>query len=364
MKGRAAVFTKIGAPLEIREYPLPALDPEGLLVKIDMANICGSDLHFMKGLGPGITEGIPQILGHEMMGRVVDQGKGATADMQGEPLRTGDRVVYAYFKGCGRCPACLHGAPGCPTRYRHWIGASCEEPPHFRGAYADYYYLQPGQWVFRVPDELPDALVSPVNCALAEVIYGFHRVGIVLGDSVVIQGAGGLGLYATAVAREMGAGTIIVVDRIGARLELAGAFGADHVIDAAATQPAERVRQVRDLTRGGADVVAELAGSPAVLPEGAEMLRHGGRYLWIGNINLGVTGTIDPAQFVRGGRSAFGVVVYEAWAIPRALDFLRRARRRYPFEKILSHTFELAAINDAFAFASQGKAIRVGIVPR
>ncbi len=363
MKGRAAVFTRVGQPLEIREYPLPALEPEAQLVKIGMANICGSDLHFMKGLGPGIREGLPQILGHEMMGRVVDQGKGATEDTQGEPLRPGDRIVYAYFKGCGRCPACLHGAPGCPHRYRHWLGVSCEESPHFRGAYGEYYYLQPGQWVFRVPDELPDALVSPVNCALAEVIYGLHRIGVVLGDSVVIQGAGGLGLYATAVAREMGAGTIIVVDKIAARLELAMAFGADHVIQADATGAAGRVQQVRDLTRGGADVVAELAGTPAVLPEGAEMLRYGGRYLWIGNINLGVTGPIDPAQMVRGGRTAMGIVVYEAWAIPRALDFLRRTHRRYPFHQILSHTFALERINEAFAFASQGTAIRVGIVP-
>ena len=273
-------------------------------------------------------------------------------------------MVYAYFKACGRCPACLHGAPGCPHRYRHWIGASCEESPHFRGAYADYYYLQPGQWVFKVPDDLPDALVSPVNCALSEVIYGLHRIGLVPGDSLVIQGAGGLGLYATAVAREMGAGTLIVVDRIAARLELARAFGADHTILADEAEAGQRVQQVRDLTRGGADVVAELTGSPAVLAEGSEMLRYGGRYLWIGNVNLGRTGTIDPAQIVRGGRTVMGVIVYEAWAIPRALDFLRRTHRRYPFHQILSHTFKLEQINDAFAFASQGKAIRVAIVSR
>lgn len=363
MKGRAAVFTRIGQPLEIREYPLPALEPGAVLVQVAMANICGSDLHFMKGLGPGIQEGIPQVLGHEMLGRVFDQGKAAAADTLGEPLRPGDRVVYAYFKGCGRCPTCLHGAPGCPHRYRHWIGASCEEPPHFRGAYGDYYYLQPGQWVFRVPEELPDRVVSPVNCALSEMLYGLHRAGILPGDSVVFQGAGGLGLYGIAVAREMGAGTIIAADRLRPRLELARAFGADHVLDVAAGDAKERIQQVRDLTGGGADLVVEVAGTPEVLAEGAEMLRYGGRYLWIGNINLGVKGTLDPAQFVRGGRTVYGVVVYEAWAIPRALDFLRRAHRRYPFERILSHTFELDRINDAFAFASRGEAIRVGIVP-
>ena len=90
---------------------------------------------------------------------------------------------------------------------------------------------KPGHWVFKVPDELSDALVSPINCALSEVIYGLNQIGITLGDTVVIQGAGGLGLYATAVAREMGSGKIIVLDRLPARLALAKEFGADETLN-------------------------------------------------------------------------------------------------------------------------------------
>lgn len=231
MNGRAAIFTDVGKPLEFRDYPLPEVEPGAMLVKISMANICGSDLHFLKGQGPGVPRGIPQILGHEMTGHVARLGREVKTDSLGQPLREGDRVVYAYFRGCGTCWMCLEGQPGCPNRYAHWIGVSSDNPPHFNGAYAEYYYLRPGQWVFKVPDELPDTLVSPVNCALAEVIYGLHRTGITLGDSVVIQGAGGLGLYATAVAREMGAGQIIVLDRVKDRLDLAKAFGADHVFN-------------------------------------------------------------------------------------------------------------------------------------
>jgi L-iditol 2-dehydrogenase len=364
MKGKAAIFIDVGKPLEFREYPLPEVEPGAMLVKISMANICGSDLHFLKGQGPGIPRGIPQVLGHEMTGRIAQLGSHAQTDSLGQPLREGDRVVYAYFRGCGTCWMCLTGQPGCPHRYAHWIGVSSENPPHFNGAYAEYYYLRSGQWVFKVPDDLPDNLVSPVNCALAEVIYGLHRAGIVLGDSIVIQGAGGLGLYATAVAREMGAGQIIVLDKVGDRLELAKAFGADQVINVDDLDWLQRLQAVKDLTGGrGADVVAEFVGSPAVVQEGVEMLRYGGRYLWIGNINLGLKGEIDPGQIVRGSRTLIGLVVYEAWVIPRALQFLQRTRMKYPYERIISHTFPLNRINDAFEQAFQRRAMRVSLIP-
>lgn len=363
MKGRAAVFTDVGKPLEIREYPVPSVAPDAMLIRISLANICGSDLHFLRGRGPGIKGGIPQIMGHEMTGRIHALGREVQSDSMGRPLREGDRVVYSYFRACGQCWACLTGVPGCPNRYRHWLGVSCEEPPHFNGAYADYYYLRRGQWVFRVPEELPDELVSPVNCALSEVIYGLHRIGITLGDTVVIQGAGGLGLYATAVAREMGAGRIIVIDKITERLDLARAFGADETVDAAGGTERDRIEQVRGFTDGrGADVVAEFVGSPAVIAEGLEMLRPGGRYLWIGNINLGLTGPIDPAQSVRGSKTIVGLVVYEGWTIPRALGFLQRTRSRYPFEKIISHKFPLPEINRAFELGYEGKAMRISLV--
>jgi threonine dehydrogenase-like Zn-dependent dehydrogenase len=364
MKGKAAVFTGVGKPLEIREYPVPTPDPNSLVIKITMANICGSDLHFLKGLGPGIPSGIPQILGHEMTGRIHALGENVKTDSLGEPVKVGDRVVYAYFRPCGKCWACLTGQPGCPNRYRHWLGVSCEEPPHFVGAFGEYYYLGPGQVFFKVPDELPDEVISPINCAFAQLVYGLYKIGIVLGDTVVVQGAGGLGLYATAIAKEMGAGQVIVIDKLKNRLELAKEFGADHVINADEMDGKSRVAEIKKLTRNiGADVVAELAGTPMVLEEGLEMLRSGGRYLWIGNINLGLKGEIDPAQAVRGAKTIVGVIVYEPWVIPRTLGFLKRTLHKYPYAKIISHKFKLTDINQAFEKAYQRQVIRVALVP-
>jgi len=360
--GQVAVFTQPQTPMEFREYPVPPVGADDLLVKIRMTNICGSDLHFWKGRGPKIASGIPQVLGHEMIGTIEALGKNVQTDSMGQPLAEGDRIAYSYFKPCNHCWMCLSGKPGCPNRYRDWLGVPSDQPPHFHGAYGEYYYMKPGHWLFKVPDALPDPLVSPVNCALSEVIYGLNQIGITLGDTVVIQGAGGLGLYATAVAKEMGAGQVIVLDRLGARLTLAREFGADHLINVDELSVTERVAYVLDHTRGiGADVVAEFVGSPRVLSEGIEMLRWGGRYLWVGNINLGFPTEIDPGNVVRCSKSIRGVIVYEGWVIARALDFLRRTQHKYPFHKIISHTFPFQQINEAFAFANQGKAIRVGL---
>lgn len=362
MKGKVAVFLEPGRPMEFREYPIPDAESDAIVVKMRLSNICGSDIHFWRGRGPRVESDIPQVLGHEMTGEIYALGENVKTDSRGEPLHVGDRIVYSYFKPCGKCWMCLTGLPGCPNRYRDWLGVSSEQWPHFHGAFGEYYYMKPGHWVFKVPDELADEMVSPINCALSEVIYGLHKIGITLGDTVVIQGAGGLGLYATAVAREMGAGRIIVLDKIPKRLELAQSFGADHILNVDETSGSERVEQIKEWTRGmGADIIAELTGSPHVLAEGIDMLRWGGRYLWIGNINLGFPTEIDPGSVVRCSKTLRGIIVYEAWVIPRALDFLCRTKDKYPFDSIVSHKFPFEQINEAFAFAEQGKSIRVSL---
>jgi threonine dehydrogenase-like Zn-dependent dehydrogenase len=236
------------------------------------------------------------------------------------------------------------------------------DPPHFRGAYGEYYYLRKGQTICKVPPELSDAVVSPVNCALCEAIYGLDQIGIRLGDTVVIQGAGGLGLYATAIAKDMGAGQVIVFDKLPARLELAKAFGADLTVNIAETGEKERRELVFERTRGqGADVVAEFVGVPQAVEEGTRLLRQAGRYFWVGNITPGQPSNLDPGTVVRGGQMIRGVIVYAPWVLPRALDFLARRQHVYPFDKIISHTFPFAEINTAFSFANEGQAIRVSL---
>ncbi|MFQ5830094.1 MAG: zinc-binding dehydrogenase [Candidatus Methylomirabilia bacterium] len=347
--GKAAVFHGPGKPFEVRELPLPDVEPEGILVKLTLSNICGSDLHFWRGDAPLKLPDDGWIYGHEMAGRVARLGAKIKTDSLGHPLSEGDRVAYCYFYPCGRCYACLNKQPAaCPNKVSRPLGPS--RFPHFHGAFAEYYYVNPGGFVFKVPDDLADELVAPVNCALSQVIYGLHAAGLRFGDSLVIQGAGGLGIQATGVAKDMGAQTVIVIDQLPERLELAKAFGADHTINLKEiADRKERVRRVRELTSGrGADVACDFVGFPQVIPEGLDMLRSGGTYLEIGTISRGVKVELEPATLIWGSKSIVGVLMYDPWVIPRALDFLSRMKARLPFSRLLSHKFPLEKIDEAF----------------
>jgi threonine dehydrogenase-like Zn-dependent dehydrogenase len=370
--GRAAVFTGVRQPFEIREYTVPEPKPADMVVRVTRTNICGTDLHLWRGdtdlSKVGITYGI--VLGHEMCGVVHKLGAKMRTDSLGQMLREGDRVVYTYYFPCGRCIACLRGCPhmcmtsmSCPVR-------PCDMAPHFTGGFADYYYVKRGQAVFKVPDSLESELVAGANCALSQVLFGLQQVHLAFGENVVVQGAGGLGLYATAIAKEMGANKVIVVDGIAARLEMAKRFGADEVIDISQIDdPRARVSQVQQLTEGwGADVVVEVVGKPEVCNEGIRMLARGGRYLVMGNINPKQTYKADPSLLVGFNRSIVGVSLYPPLALKQAVDFLVRTRDKYPYDALLSHAYPLENIDQAFSESDHvggcGSIVRASIVPQ
>src|SRR5215831_5435636 len=331
--GKAMVWTAIDTPLELREYPLPEVDDDAMLVKITMACICGSDLHSYKGeyvgrLKPSREQ--PLIMGHEMTGRVYRMGRNVKADHLGRSLKEGDRIVYSYFNPCGKCWACVTGSAPCP--YKHRFRKTSEEFPHFRGAFAEYYYLRGDQWVFKVPDELPDETVAPVNCALSTVTYGMNQIRVPLEGVVLVQGAGGLGLSAAAVAREMGAARVIVIDKL-----------------------AERLGRVLQLTGGkGVDLAVEVVGRPEVVAEGLEMLAPSGTYLTMGLVTGGLISHLDMEKVVLKGLTIVGSGNYKSWVMPKVLDLLVRTRDKYPFDKLVSHKFKLDNINEGIQRSLEG----------
>ena len=365
--GRVAAFYGPGKPMQINEYPVPEPEPGAAVLKMSVANVCGSDLHQWRGEFDVEKFGrpYPQILGHEMTGRVHTLGEGLSRDTSGNALTIGDRVIFRYFYPCGKCRACMKGVfRACPNA-RLYLTKSCDTPPHFYGAYGDYYYVNPGAAIFKVPDELTDETVAGINCALAQVVGGLQLAGLKIGENVVIQGAGGLGVYATAVAKEMGAGKVIVVDGVSERLDLAARFGADELIDfRELKEPEDRVKRVCELTDDwGADVVAELVGHPRVCQEGLRMLGRTGRYLEIGNISPGLTYELDPSWLIFGNRTMYGMVYYDTEHLHQALNLVLKTREKYPCDKVVSHKFPLDQINEAFNVANEGRVTRAAIVP-
>ena len=347
-KGRLVLLKEKGKPLVIEEFDVPDPEPGAVLVRITQAGVCGTDLRRARAgewemdIPP---EGIS--MGHEGNGVVHSLGKGVTTDFVGNPLREGDRVIHAWAVPCNRCHMCLRGEPQfCINKPARPVG----QFPYFVGTYADYYYIDPGQALFRVPDELSDDAIAPVNCAMGTVTQGLLFAGTGQGQNVVIMGAGGLGVSGTAMAKDMGANTVIVLDRLENRLRLAEEMGADFTINVDEfNTPETRIRRVRELTRGrGADVVVEVVGRPYLLQEGIDMLAAGGTFLEIGHGYPGKTMSFDPSTIVVTGKRIIGSFMYRPMVVSMLLDFLVRNKGRRPFDRIVSHHFALDNVNEAF----------------
>jgi D-arabinose 1-dehydrogenase-like Zn-dependent alcohol dehydrogenase len=266
----AAVLAGFQQPLEIRRYPVPATLNEGeALVQVEMAGICGTDVHLWRGELP---IPVPVILGHETVGRIERLGSASIRDWRGQPLGVGDRVTWTSSIVCGECYYCrIKQQPTrCVARKAYGISYSADETPHLRGGYAEYILLRAGSSIFRLPDSLDTEAVVGSGCALMTAIHGFERARVIPGDTVVIQGAGPVGLAALAMAREAGASKTIVIGAPDHRLALALEFGADHVISIEQVKDANARRELVLSYAGpfGADYVAEAVGHPSAVPEG------------------------------------------------------------------------------------------------
>ena len=366
MKGRVVACKEYGKPFEIDEYDVPSPEPGAVLLRMTQAGICGSDLHVWRGdqvnvkLPPG-----GRVMGHEGTGVVEALGSGVSTDSLGVPIKEGDRIIYAAVFPCYHCHLCLKGDTNwCVNRGYAPAGVW----PYFTGTYADFLYLPPRHPLFLVPDELSDDILSPVNCAMGTVTTGLMRAGLREGQNVVIQGAGGLGIHATAMAKDMGADRVIILDRLDNRLQLAEEFGADHTINIEEFNTAEtRVQRVWELTDGrGADVVMELVGRAELLAEGIDMLGNGGTFVEIGDIVAGREVSIDPSKLLRG-KNIVGSLMYRPDLLPTLLNFLVKNQNKLPFHKLISHKFPLAEINEAFPQAEwsqrQTEITRAVLVP-
>lgn len=347
MKGRVIVCKEYGKPFEMEEYDVPTPEPGAVILRMTQAGICGSDLHVWRG--DQVNVPLPptgRAMGHEGTGVVAQLGAGVTSDTLGTPIREGDRVIYSAVFPCYRCHPCLEGDTNwCANRAYPAAGVY----PYFTGTYADFLYLPPRHPFFRVPDELSDDLLGPVNCAMGTVTTGLLRADAGEGDTVVIMGAGGLGLHATAMAKDMGAHQVIVLDRLDNRLRLAEEFGADATLNVEEyATPAARVQRIRELTRGrGATIVMELVGKAELLAEGIDMLSNGGTFIEIGDIVAGREVAIDPSKLL-SGKSIIGSRMYRPSLLPKLLDYLVRNRYKLPFHTLISHKFPLAQVNEAF----------------
>ena len=360
--GKAAVYEAPNTPFILKEFPVRPARRGEVLVRVTMSTICRSDIHSYEGRRPNPC---PGILGHEIIGRIEEIGQGIEKDMRGDPLKVGDRITWSEYFFDGQCyyrevldmPQKCHGV----RKYGHDLA---EEDPHFLGGFAEYCYILPGTWILKLPDNLSDEEATPLNCGVATMASVTEAAEIGLGDAVVIQGLGLLGLFGAAMAKARGARCVIGLDAVASRLQIAKKFGVDHAIDVACVGAKSAMEQVRNLCPpDGADAVIEVCGVPDVIPQGLQMLRTGGRYVLGGLVNPDANVTIDANMRVKRWITMRGIHNYHPRHLIQALEFVMANRNRFPFKEIIDSRFALKDLDDAFKKASERSVLRAAIVP-
>lgn len=373
---RVATFDGPGAAPVIREVRKPDVGPTAALIRIAACGVCGTDLHILKGHWPKPLPW-PFTLGHELAGVIAEKGEALEEDFMGLPLGVGSKVMLPPLMPCGSCAYCVHHpetANKClnPVYYGRYLGF--ERPPHLWGGWAEMVYVDlgelPGTKVYKLPDDMPLAL-STLSEPLTSCLRAFKRAQRIgafgVGDTVVIQGSGPIGVLAVAAAQEMGAGRVIVV---GApelpRLALCRAFGAEATISLDDhAEPDARIGAVHEVVGGfGADIVMDCSGHPSAGPEGIEMLRDGGTYVEMGQFTDG--GSIDTNwhRICTKDVNVLGSWAFTANDIPLGIAMLDRARDRYPWADMQTRfPFSQQGIVDAIDAAVRMRSVKSTIVP-
>lgn len=358
MTGKIAYFGKDGK-VGFVEHELPEVEPGAMLVRVLSSNICGSDVkNWKSGVSLGVG-GDKTCQGHEFVGRIERLGEGVTTDYAGQPVQVGDRVVAAYYITCGECRACKMGRyDQCENAYIH-LGQSPDDSPYFSGTFATHYYIHPKQHFYKVPDTLPDSLAAGANCRFSQVYYGLEHIGITAGETLLIQGAGSMGLYACAIAKEKGV-TTIVIDGVADRLEMAKRFGADHLISMEEyPQLSDREEAVKALTGGrGVDTALEVTGVASAVEEGFHHLAPMGRYVIIGTNVLSAHATLSPGYITRKSLTVTGVARYLPEYLHKSLEFLNKFQHKYPFDDFSSMDFDLSNLEEGLEMVADRKVIR------
>ncbi|MEK8073041.1 zinc-binding dehydrogenase [Rhodococcoides navarretei] len=311
---QAAVWT--GSGIDMWDIEIPALESGDLLVRVDLATVCGSDLHTVSGRRTGAC---PSVLGHEAVGRVVGVGDATSS------AEVGDRIVWSVTVPCGRCARCTSGFTAKCSAVRKVGHESAESPWVLSGSYARHIVVPRGTTVARVPDTMPDAVAAPAACATATVMAALEAAGDLDGRRVLIVGVGMLGVTAAAAASERGA-SVSVLDRDPERQSNSCAFGAA-ADDGART-----------------DVAIDFSGSSSAVQAASERLDVGGRLVLAGSVAPGPPITVDPEAVVRNWLTITGIHNYEPRHLHQAVAFLHDTGATYPWEALVEAPVPLAEL--------------------
>ena len=364
---KAVILRAIKTPLTIEDLEVAAPRAGEVSIRVAAAGVCHSDYHFMNG---DLPIEMPCVLGHEGAGVVEAVGPGVTA------VLPGDHVVMLFRASCGRCEFCQRGRPalcsmaaGLRATGRLLDGTSRfsrgdEEIRHFLGVSCfSQVTVCPEQGVVKIPQEIPLQVAGVMGCAVLTGIGAVTNTAAVeAGASVLVIGAGGVGLNAIMGARLVGANPIIVADLLDSKLEMAIEFGATHAIN---SRNQDLLPAVRALTGGeGVDYAFEAIGNPKLMSAAYAALRRAGTAVAVGIAPVGSEMTIAAGDLVYAEKTLKGSYYGTAHPhrdIPRLLGLYQGGR--LPLDKLISRTYPLESVNEAYAALLAGEVARSVLLP-
>lgn len=329
-------------------------------MRIECCTVCGSDLHTIRGAR---QEPAPSILGHEAIGVIDSVGNPGPLDVDGTPLKPGDRVTWSVAVSCGECDRCRGGWPQkCRTLFKY--GHSLAEGPYaLSGGLSEFILLRSGSTIHQISPDLPASVVCPGNCATATIAAAMRTAGPVQGRRVLILGAGMLGVTAAAFADDAGAKSVVVCDPDTRRLAQATSFG--ETIGVESHGDLDELKRRLESACGSAafDVVFEISGAPAAVATALAAGDIGARIVLVGSVLPSPAVPLDPEAVVRRCLSISGVHNYAPGDLRTAVDFLQRSHTRYPFAEIVERRFPLQQANQAVDWAAHERPLRVAVQP-
>jgi S-(hydroxymethyl)glutathione dehydrogenase / alcohol dehydrogenase len=359
---KAAIFNAPNQPLSIEEVDIQPPRKGEVLVKIAASGLCCTDLHFIEGVFPWPA---PAVLGHEASGIVEQIGEGVTV------VQPGDHVILSTTPSCGVCRYCVAGKPylcvqagglhlmkdGTSRLTRKSDGQSLF---HFLGisTFAEYSIVSDMALV-KVRDDASLVSLAPVGCAVISGVGAvLNTAKVTTGKSVAVFGCGGVGLNVVQGANLVGAWPIIAVDTVESKLALAKQFGATHLVNATKEHP---VLKVHEITGGGAEFTFEVVGDVEVLGQAFDSLCHGGTAIMVGVPPLGSKLPVDTLNLFMD-KTLHGCN-YGSANFRRDFPMIANLYmdKKLKLDELISRTFPLGAINDAFEAMKKGEVARAVI---
>ncbi len=356
---KAAVLYAPNQPLVIEDIEVDEPQANEVLIKTSATGVCHSDLHFMEGkwMYP-----MPVVLGHESAGIVEKVGPGVTN------VKAGDRVVVAFVQSCGQCDRCTTGRPVLCTNSQALnrigrIKLNGNPMMQFAGmsAFAEYQLVSARACV-KVPDGVPLEAAALVGCSVMTGVGAVtNTVKLQVGQTVAVIGCGGVGLNIIQGAKLAGASRIIAVDMLESKLAAAKEFGATDVVDASS---GDAVQQVMSLTGGGVDYAFEAIGLMKTAQQAFMMARRGGQAVIVGMLPLAEELTIPQAGMSFLGEKGIIGSYYgstrQTYDMPWLMELYRQ--KRLKIDELISRTYKLEQINEAYDALKAGEVNRSVIV--